>query len=32
MALRAYDRTKRALGIDDRIASRLLRLFSGRRR
>lgn len=31
MALRAYDRTKRALGIDDRFASRLLRLLSGRR-
>jgi hypothetical protein len=32
MALRAYDRTKRALGIDDRFASSLLKLFSGRRR
>jgi len=32
MALRAYDRTKRALGIDDRLASSLLKLFSGRRR
>jgi len=32
MALRFYDRTKRALGIDDRFASGLLRLFSGRRR
>jgi hypothetical protein len=30
MALRAYDLTKRALGIDDRFASRLLRLLSGR--
>jgi hypothetical protein len=32
MALRAYDRTKRALGIDDRFASNLLKLFSGRRK
>ena len=32
MALRAYDRTKRALGLDDRFASRLLKLLSGRRR
>ena len=32
MALRAYDRTKRALGLDDRFVSSLLRLFSGRRR
>jgi hypothetical protein len=32
MALRAYDRTKRALGIDDRIVSRLLALLAGRRR
>ena len=32
MALRAYDRTKRALGIDDRFASNLLKLLSGRRR
>ena len=32
MALRAYDRTKRALGLDDRFASKLLKLFSGRRR
>jgi hypothetical protein len=32
MALRAYDRTKRALGIDDRFASSLLRLLSGRRK
>ena len=32
MALRAYDRTKRALGLDDRFASKLLKLLSGRRR
>jgi hypothetical protein len=32
MALRLYDRTKRALGLDDRFASGLLRLLSGRRR
>jgi hypothetical protein len=32
MVLRAYDRTKRALGIDDRFASNLLKLLSGRRR
>jgi len=32
MMLRAYDRTKRALGIDDRFASGLLKLLSGRRK
>jgi hypothetical protein len=32
MALRAYDRTKRALGIDDRFASNLLKMLSGRRK
>jgi hypothetical protein len=32
MALRAYDRTKRALGIGDRFASNLLKLLSGRRK
>jgi len=32
MALRAYDRTKRALGLDDRFASNLLKLLSGRRK
>ncbi len=32
VVLRAYDRAKRALGIDDTFASTLLRLLSGRRR
>jgi len=32
MILRAYDRTKRALGLDDRFASGLLKFLSGRRR
>ncbi len=30
--LRAYDATKRRLGIDDRFASKVLRLFNRRRR